>query len=405
MVRCIRYLHGSGTNFQKLNPKPRSTGVYMRVAIDSTPLLNQRTGVGQYTYHLIRNLLDLDSELDLILFCVSLRKPVPLQQVIPKHANLSYADYRLPARLMQKAWNSFGFPHAELFTGQFDIFHATNFTAPPQKSGKLILTIHDVGFARMPENHPQSSRILNQILPHQLERADKIIVVSGFTRDEVVEVFAVPERKIRVIHNGVSPDFHPVADKEAAAMIARKYRIDQEYILFVGKLEARKNINGVVEAYGIFKKQSKMQHKLVLAGSLGWKGEEALQKAVESGLEKDVIHLGYVPDEDLPWLMSGATVFLYPSLYEGFGIPTIEAMACGIPVIASNSTSLPEVVGDAGLLVDPDNTEEIATALSRILDDASLRDELVRKGLERCKDFTWRKAAEQTFELYRELGT
>ncbi len=375
----------------------------MRVAIDSTPLLNQRTGIGQYTYHLVRNLLDLDSAPNLVLFCVSLRKPASLQELIPEHPNLSYADYRVPARLMQTAWDMIGLPYVESFTGQLDVFHATNYIAPPQKKGKLILTVHDVGFARMPEAHPQSSRMFSEVLPRQLQRADKVVVVSEFTRNELLEIFDVPVQKVQVIHNGISPDFRPIKEPAALGEIFRKYQIEQGYVLFVGKLEARKNLVGIIEAYSLFKNSSKSAHKLVLAGSLGWKGEEALGKVVEYGLEKDVVHLGYVPDTDLPVLMSGAAVFLYPSLYEGFGIPTIEAMACGTPVIASNSTSLPEVVGDAGLLVDPHSPEEIAHALTDILSDAARRNRLVNKGLARAKRFSWRKMAEETLELYMEV--
>lgn len=375
----------------------------MRVAIDSTPLLNQRTGIGQYTYHLTRNLLGLSDKLELVLFCTSLRKSISLQELIPKRSNLVYADYRLPARVVQKLWRTIGYPRVESFTGRLDIFHATNYIAPPQKKGKLVLTVHDVGFARMPGEHPRSTRAYTNILLEELDRADRVIVVSSFTKNEVIDVFGIQEEKIQVIYNGVAAHFSQIEDKGAIEQVFKKYGIDGNYILFVGKLEARKNLAGLIEAFRLFKKESKLEHKMVLVGSLGWKAEEILEKLDEYGLQEDVVRLGYVCDEDLPFLMNGADVFLYPSLYEGFGIPVLEAMACGTPVVASNTTSLPEVVGDTGLLVNPTSPGEIAEALTRILVDSALRKTLIMKGLERAASFTWRHAAEQTLRLYKDM--
>ena len=216
-------------------------------------------------------------------------------------------------------------------------------------------------------------------------------------------LFGIPEEKIQVIYNGVAAHFSQIEDKGAIEQVLKKYGIDGNYILFVGKLEARKNLAGLIEAFRLFKKESKLEHKMVLVGSLGWKAEEILEKLDEYGLQEDVVRLGYVCDEDLPFLMNGADVFLYPSLYEGFGIPALEAMACGTPVVASNTTSLPEVVGDTGLLVDPTSPGEIAEALTRILVDSALRKTLIVKGIERAASFTWRHAAEQTLRLYQEM--
>jgi len=374
----------------------------MRVAVDSTPLLNQRTGIGQYTYYLVNNLLDVGNDLELVLFCTSLRKSAPLAEIIPKRPHLAYADYRFPARAMQKLWRTIGVPRVEFFTGKIDIFHATNFIAPPQRAGRLILTIHDVGFARMPAEHPEATRAYAGSLPQEISRADKVIAVSDFTKDEVIDVLGVPEQKVTVIHNGVAPAFH-VIENDRVRDVLDKYGISKKYILFVGKIEARKNLSGIIDAFEIFKSKSKFEHQLVLVGSLGWRGQEAFDKIASYSLEEQVMHLGYVADEELPLLMGGADVFLYPSLYEGFGIPPLEAMACGTPVVASKTTSLPEVIGDAGVLVDPHSPDEIADALTEVLSDSGLRNHLIERGLKRAARFTWAKTAEKTLRLYEEV--
>ncbi len=285
-----------------------------------------------------------------------------------------------------------------------DLFHATEHLLPRLSSVRTVFTLHDLIFLFHPETHKPLNRwFLTLMMPRFLRAADAVIAVSECTRRDAVRAYGIPEEKITVIYEGVSPRFRP-ASPEAIQAVRAKYRLPERFILYVGTIEPRKNLTALLEAYAALQSRN-TQHaaRLVIVGKKGWLYEGFFRRLRELGLEERVYFTGYVPDEDLPALYSAADLFVFPSLYEGFGLPVLEAMACGVPVVCSNTSSLPEVAGDAALLADPTDIRALAAAMERALTDEALRASLRARGLERARQFTWEEAAKRTVEVYHQV--
>jgi alpha-1,3-rhamnosyl/mannosyltransferase len=267
-----------------------------------------------------------------------------------------------------------------------------------------VVTIHDLSHLRHPETHPVGRvRELDRELPSALERADRILAVSDFTRREVIEVFGVDPRRIVTTPLGVEPRFFPRTRAETSALLAGLGLTHGRYFLAVGTLEPRKNILAAVEAHARLPAAVREGYPLVVAGMKGW-----LTHAITRGLERaqsrgDVRLLGHVGDEQLPLLYAGAALLSYPSIYEGFGLPLLEAMASGVPVAASNRASMPDVVGDAGVLLEPDDVEGLSSVMLRIASDAGFANELADRGLARAKSFTWERCAALTMRSWEDV--
>jgi glycosyltransferase involved in cell wall biosynthesis len=247
----------------------------------------------------------------------------------------------------------------------------------------------------------QSNFVHKYILPRTLRNADKIIAISQNTKNDLIKHFNIPEDKIRVVYLAVNNNYKPVSNEEVKR-VKDKYNPNSPFILYVGTLEPRKNIVRLIDAFHRLK-QKEIPHKLVIAGKKGWKYENIFGEIEKLKLKDDVIFTGYVSDEDLPALYNAADLFVYPSIYEGFGLPPLEAMACGTPVITSNTSSLPEVVGGAGIMVDPYNIDELSNKMQEVLTSKNLRKELSEKGLKRAKMFSWEKCAKETLEVFEDL--
>jgi len=292
----------------------------------------------------------------------------------------------------------------ENFIGNSDLFHWTNFLCCSQRAGKKILTVHDISFFLFPEYHPLKRRLLFKALfPRSLEQADHIITDSHNTKNDLVRYFQVPASKITAIHLGADPSFAPVT-QESAAPVLSEYGISfGRYLLCVGTLEPRKNLVRLLLAYDQFRASNPSELQLVLVGADGWLNQELYSTIERSSWKRDIKILGYVPKTHLPALYSGAVAFIYPSVYEGFGLPPLEAMACGAAVITSNCSSLPEVVGDAALVVDPKKIDDIAGAMSKIAGDGALRETLKGRGLARAKGFDWLTTAHETLKVYEKV--
>jgi glycosyltransferase involved in cell wall biosynthesis len=273
----------------------------------------------------------------------------------------------------------------------------------PLSVGKL-LTIYDLTWRLHPETMTRYNYLANRLVTERsLRSADIVIAISQSTGRDLETVLAVPASKIHVVHLGVSPRYKPSDPSAAAQLIARKYHVSENYICAVGTVEPRKNLATLVEAVGILQQRGQLSHQLLIAGASGWKNSRTYTSVKQHRLgPQHVNFLGYVPEEDLPTLYAGAAAFVFPSLYEGFGLPLVEAMACGTPVIASSVSSIPEVVGDAGLLASPLEPEEFAGALARLSQDQELRQLLVEKGLRRARDFRWEASAARILDLFRE---
>jgi glycosyltransferase involved in cell wall biosynthesis len=270
-----------------------------------------------------------------------------------------------------------------------DIYHGTNYVIPPLRRVPGVVTIFDL-IMLFPEFGVSTFR--REELKKYIDRADSVICISDHTKNDLINFFNVPDDKIRVTLLAADESFKIISDNDAVIKVTQRLGIEGDYLLYTGTMDARKNILNLVRAFSILKTEKRIHHKLVLAGKKGWLYNEILKIVQTVGLDKDVIFTGYVADEDMPYLYNGAELFAYPSLYEGFGLPPLEAMACGCPVVTSNTTSIPEVVGDAGLMVDPHS-----------LEDSALRSELSERGLKRASEFSWKRCASETLEIYRNL--
>jgi len=293
----------------------------------------------------------------------------------------------------------------ESFLGPVDVFHSVNAVMLPQRKGRRVVTVQDLTCLQFPQFHPWLRRALFQLGVRRAARlADAIIVPSSATKRDIVRRFRPAEEKIRVVPLAAGEHFVPLSLEESMPVLSRYELAYRNYLLFVGNVEPRKNLLALIEAYNRLRAATPLAPRLAIAGGTGWKNRSIHRAAAASPATADIRFLGYVPDAELPALMNGALALVYPSIYEGFGLPPLEAMACGTPVITSNRSSLPEVVGDAALLVDPDDRAELADAMARIVDQEPLREDLRERGLKQAQRFSWEETARLTLRVYEGVG-
>lgn len=379
----------------------------MRICIDARNLisLERMGGTGEYLQNLLINLAKIDVENEYILFLnyIRGRHRTAVKDYVGK--NFHERVCRIPWQFVRSLFEKIHLP-IELLTGRVDIFHGTDFMIPRQLFGKSVVAIHDLMYLNYPEFlEPEWVESYKRNVKWSLTRSDLIIVASNFVKGDILKNFNMSKDKIRVIYNGISDHFM-VLKEQPRAYITKKYGIKYPYILFVGTLEPKKNLVRLVEAFYQLLRSKPKRLNLVLAGGEGCLNyrDKIEQKVKELNLKEEVIFTGYIQDEDLPKLYNCAEIFVFPSIFEGFGIPPLEAMASGLPVIASDAASLPEIAGDAGILVDPFDTKAITEAISSCLSNDQLRKTLIRKGLARAGLFSWEATARQTLALYKELG-
>ena len=373
----------------------------MRICLDLSPAVHQHAGLGRYAQELLLALAVTDGQNEYVVFY---NNPAaawvdPTLERFPKITTpLSYKPWRLSAMLAHFA----RIPQDSLFPG-VALFHATDHLLPYFRRIKSVFTLHDLIFIFHPETHKPLNRwFLTLMMPRFLRAADAVIAVSECTKRDAVRFYGIPEEKITVIYEGVNPRFRP-ASPETIASVRARYNLPEHFILYVGTIEPRKNLTALLEAFHHLLATHDL--RLVIVGKKGWLYEGFFLRLRELGLEDRVIFTGYVPDEDLPAIYSAAELFVFPSLYEGFGLPVLEAMACGVPVICSNTSSLPEVAGDAALLVDPTDVRALAGAMEQALTDEALRVTLRARGIERAQRFTWARAAQETMQVYENVAT
>jgi glycosyltransferase involved in cell wall biosynthesis len=294
---------------------------------------------------------------------------------------------------------------AELRRRPVDLLHV-QYTAPPLAPCPVVATIHDLSFEHIPETFKLRSRVqLRLTVRATARRAAHVIAPSEYTRRDLVETYGLDPARVTAIPLAVSPRFRPVEEAGAVERVKGRYGIAGEYVLAVGSIQPRKNLARLVRAYSALRRGRGRSNlpQLVLVGQPAWLYGDTLRTIEEERLGKSVILTGYVSEGDLPALYTGALLFAYPSFYEGFGLPPLEAMSCGAPVLTGDRTSLPEVVGDAGLAVDPFDTDALAAGLARLIDDDALRAELRERGLTRARRFDWRETARMTLQVYRRV--
>lgn len=306
---------------------------------------------------------------------------------------------RPPVRI---AWEQSVLP-LELVRERADLLHALAFVSPLAWRGKSVVTVYDLSFLRFPEVYNRSNRLyLGTFTPPSLRRAERVITISEDARRDVIELCGVAPERVTAILLAADARFAPAGAADVEAF-RRRQGLPERFVLYQGTLQPRKNVETLVRAYALLRSQGNDDHILVLAGPRGWQHEPIFDLIRQLGLEGAVMFPGFVPDDDLPLWYSSATVFAFPSRYEGFGLPLLEAMACGTPVVSSNASSLPEVVGDAGLLVDPSDAEGLSGSLRRLLEDEALRSSLSAAGRARAQTFSWRRTASETVQVYREV--
>lgn len=374
----------------------------MRIGIDYTPAVMQGAGIGRYTRGLVGALLELDTQNQyrLIYSYPGDTRPEPF---FPKLHHVSERPLPIKERMLTILWHRFRLPlPVELFSGPLDVFYAPNFVIPPARHAKSVLTVHDLSYLLVPECHtPELRAYLEKTVPRSLDRASIILADSYTTKNDLIVLLDVPAEKIEVVYSGVSAAYTPVDDPARRQQVRERYGLDRPFILMLGTVEPRKNIVRLIRAYDQLRREAGIPHILVIAGKRGWVSDEIYATPGKLGISDDVKFLDYVAEPDLPALYSAADLFAYPSLYEGFGLPPLEAMACGTPVVCSNTTSLPEVIGDAALTVDPHNTGAIAEAMHRVLSEYDLREQMIARGLQQASQFTWHAAASRLPEIFQ----
>ena len=375
----------------------------MRVGIDYTAAIRQGGGIGRYARSLVRGLTKVGTAHSYRLLFAG-GAPRDKDEKWPPNfrlISLPLSDYWMTVlwqRLRVPLW-------ADLFTGPVDLFHSPDFVLPPLRRAKSILTVHDLSFLRHPECYEAAFReYLESAVSRSVGRADLVLADSESTRQDLIELLAVDSSRVEVLYSGVEKRFHPIEDEVSLAGVREQYGLPERFILSVGTLQPRKNYERLIEAYGCLIDRIDLDVMLVIAGGKGWLYERIFRRVDELGLSEKILFLGFFADDDLPTLYSLADLFVFPSLYEGFGLPPLEAMACGTPVVSSNASSLPEVVGGAAEMVDPLDVDGLAEAMFRVLSEGDLRAEMVCKGLIRACQFTWEGAARDLLHYYQRLG-
>lgn len=362
----------------------------MKIAFDCRALSSVRTGGGRYTENLLNSLLEIDEENDYLL-CA--HRPFCFEG---KQNARKFEGSFFPGLL----WQNLSLP-AVLAMEKADLLHSPLFTLPYLSACPGLVTVFDLTPVILPELHTGKVRFSFFPVGNSLRKAEKIIAISENTKKDIVSRMGIPEGKISVIYPGVEQSFKP-AGPEEKKRVKKKYASGKDYMLHVGTLEPRKNLEFLIDVFReLISAGADMGVNLLLAGPRGWKYGGIFDRILSYGLSGRVLTAGYVDQADLPALYSGAEVFVYPSLYEGFGLPLLEAMACGLPAVSAAGSSLPEVIGDAGIQVKGWSAKEWAAVIGLLLRDESTRDEFAMKGKIRARDFNWRVCAEKTLEIYR----
>jgi len=362
----------------------------MKIGIDASPLMVSSGGIRRYTENLILSLSQIDSQNDYMLFGAPPRRCPPLR------ANFRCDGLTFPF----KNWVDLLYLVGS--ADRIDFFHGTNYSSPLLDRRPSVLTVHDLTVHLFPESHPWMRRLWHRLLPTLCRRSARIIADSFNTKNDLVRLYGIPERQIDVIHLAAGPEFKPIEDVARLERVRRRHSLPDSFVLFVGSLEPRKKLETLIESMSIARKRGVPQH-LVIAGDGDRRYRDQLRAvARRAGLdtERDVVFTGFVDDADLPALYSLSELFVFPSIYEGFGLPPLEAMSCGVPVILPNNSSFRELYSDCSMMIDEVVAGVLADAIQAVLEDAGLRSSLVKKGMERARSRAWESVAAETLEVY-----
>ena len=378
----------------------------MKIGIDIRMLSEgKRTGVEGYTLNLLTHLFKIDRENQYKLFFNAFRGPSFDIDKAFDYPNVEIRKTKIPNKLLNLSFVLFNYPKIGKIL-DCDIFFAPNIMFYGlSKKQKNIITFHDITFSHFPYFYSLKRRLWHLFVnPKKLaQKNDFIIAVSQATKDDLISIYGIPENKIKVIYSGLDESL--VGDRHAYHLqdTRKKYNLPQDFILSLGSIEPRKNIVGLISAYEKLRNENKINNKLVIAGEKAWCYEKIFKAWEKSKYKKDILFPGFIEEEDKPCLYNLSELFVYPSFYEGFGFPALEAMACNVPVITSFVSSLPEICSEAALLVDPYNIDDLAEGIYNGLTDKDLREKLMEKGLKRAEEFKWEKCARETLKLFKNI--
>ena len=377
----------------------------MKICFDARPVINKQTGLGRYIINLIKSLLEIDKKNQYTIYVNSrLKRDHPLFHL--KRDNLSLRSTKIKeVSVSQQLLVPFIVNNKE-----YDIYHYPNFDLPIGVSHKSVFTIHDLTYIKHKNLYSNGKFLKNfytkWIIDLSIRKAKKIIAVSESTKKDILEIYNPPENKIKVIHEGLDYSFSVNGSGTKTTSILTNKSFNSKahnFFLFIGERRPHKNLPRLIKAFSHFKNKIKSDYKLIIAGKPYAQYSEPEKVTKQLNLADDVIFLGYVEDKEIQALYKDSSCFIFPSIYEGFGLPLLEAMACGVPIITSNISSMPEVVGRAAITIDPYNIIEISSAMEKIHFDNSIRQNMIKLGFERIKEFSWQKSAEQTLLLYESI--
>jgi glycosyltransferase involved in cell wall biosynthesis len=402
-------------------------GIDIRVLAKGT-----RTGVENYTIELLSRLLAIDKTNKYKIFYSGFRKP-KLDYLWLKGSNIKVKQIRIPNRILDLFLRYLRFPKIDKILGGVDIFLSPHFLLTPvSKKTKTIIIFYDLSFIRFPEFFSRAKLLWHKFIypKKQAQKADFIVAISESTKADLINLYKISPEKIKVIYPGINEQFGPANKNDPRLLqVANKYHLPSKFILYFGTIEPRKNISTLIKAFAEIKRgksvkildvdwlglegvvkniQEKLpdfsDFKLVIAGTKGWLCQEVFETARDSEFKNDIIFTGFIDEEDRPYLYNLASIFVYPSFFEGFGLPPLEAMACGVPTIVSNKSSLPEVVGAGAIMVDPQNIDELVFTIKAVLGNNDLRQLLIRRSIERAKLFDWDEAVKQFLEIFQQYA-
>ena len=366
----------------------------MRIAFDGSTLAPGRTGVGYYVEHLLHHLAREVAHTGDELVVVS-NKPIDTQAPLPPHVRV-HDGHRFPIRI---GWMQLRAASA-LDALRPDVAHFTNGMIPIGTPVATVVTVHDMSLRLYPGCHPVRRLLLNRPLMHlAIRQASSIVTVSNSARRDLLRLHGVAPDRVAVVHEAASPAFRPIVDRARLEDVRARYKLPRQFMLYVGTIEPRKNLTRLMTAFAAARKAG-IPHHLVCVGPYGWSSRDLAGRIDRLGIEGAVHFTGYVPFEDLPAIYNLGEFFAFPSLYEGFGLPVVEAMACGIPVLTSTTSSLGEIAGDAAVTIDPLDTDAMTDAIVRLATDADLRRDVAERGVRRARSFSWEQTARDMLAVY-----
>lgn len=371
----------------------------MRILIDFTQIPVQKSGVGVYALNLISMIHKLDNSNFYFILAQDDDSSIDCIK------NMNYRILKVKSRIFRKFFfrailEQVYIPYL-VFKYKIELLHSLHYSFPLFAKTKKVVTIHDMTFFKFPKSHvPLKNYYFKLFIYLATFATDKIITVSRSTRNDFLERFKINESKISVVYHGKTADFHTGIEKRLIETVKFKYGVKKEYFLFIGTIEPRKNLKNLIIAFDKFYKKNK-SYLLVISGKKGWYYSEIFDLINKLGLKEIINFTGYIEEKEKPYLISGARIFIYPSIYEGFGIPVIEAMSCGIPTITSNISSLPEVAGEAAFFADPSDPEDICKCMEKLTEDTETYNALVKKSLKQAAKFSWENTATKTINIYK----